>query len=131
MPNSGRLLRSKRKLKPAPLHLLRNADSHYSTRCHTHVSSRTLHIGAHLDEPRTQTRIHELINALTSAADGRSYTRCATESAARTITAYLRDLRAAKKNGQWSSEEKKALKAESKAVIKEMKKDLKNVWKDK
>lgn len=110
---------------------MRSADLHYSTRCHTHVSSKTPHIDAHLDEIGTQTRIHELINALTSAADGRSCSRCATESAARTITAYLRDLRAAKKNGQWSSEEKKALKAESKALFKEMKKDLKKVWKDK
>lgn len=48
-----------------------------------------------------------------------------------TFTAYVRELQAAKKDGQWSREEKKLLKAEAKGLRKEMKHDVKRAWKAK
>lgn len=72
-----------------------------------------------------------LSSALADVGNANCCSKCATESAAHIFTAYLRDLRAAKKNGQWSAEEKKALRAEAKGLMKEIKRDIKKVWKAK
>lgn len=38
-------------------------------------------------------------------------------------------MREAKRNGEWTKEERKGMKAEFKAVFKPMKKDIKALWK--
>jgi Sec-independent protein translocase protein TatA len=49
---------------------------------------------------------------------------------ARTVTLSIRELKSAKKNGEFSKEEKKAMKAEVKATFKELKDEVKRTWKD-
>lgn len=62
---------------------------------------------------------------LNNAADPNHCWRCAMRSAAGNLAAATRDLKAAKKSGQWSKEEKKAVKAEVKELFKEIKRDMK------
>lgn len=50
---------------------------------------------------------------------------------AHTLTAYVTDMKAAKKSGQWSKEDKKALKAEAKAVGKRVKGSVKLAYRGK
>lgn len=66
-----------------------------------------------------------LISALNDAVNDDRCTKCATETIANTTAAYIRELKAAKKNGEFSKEEKKALKAEAKALFKTVKSEIK------
>ena len=50
-------------------------------------------------------------------------------NALQTLTAEAHNLRAEKKSGRWSAEEKKAFKSEAKGYFKETKRDLKTAWK--
>lgn len=68
---------------------------------------------------------------LVDMAEGRGCDKCMMKEAARTITTCVRELRAAKKNGEWSKEEKKAMKNEAKAIFGEIKREVKTTWKDK
>ena len=66
---------------------------------------------------------------MSDAGDGKGCVKCATKDVVLILTAYMRDIRAAKKSGKWSKEEKKALKAEVKGFLKEVKRDVKQTWK--
>ena len=57
--------------------------------------------------------------------------KCVVDEAAKALTSCTRDLRAAKKSGEWSKGEKKALKKEAKGLFKGLKCDVKPVWKSK
>lgn len=103
----------------------------HSTPCHIHGTSKTPYLDAHLHNSNTKAHIHALSVALADAVHGEGCTTCAVESAGQTLTSYLRDLRAAKKSGQWSSAEKRAIKAEVKGLMKGMKRDLRSIWKNK
>jgi GTP1/Obg family GTP-binding protein len=72
-----------------------------------------------------------LIAALNDAVDDDKCTKCATDKVAATMTAYVQELKAAKKNGEWSKEEKKALKGEMKTLFKSVKSDVKAMRKAK
>lgn len=60
-------------------------------------------------------------NALDHATDGEHCTRCTANEAARTLTRYLFEIRQAKKEGNWSKEDKKKLKVEVKGLMREVK----------
>jgi hypothetical protein len=70
-----------------------------------------------------------LSTALNDLADERQCTKCTVESISTLLTSHARDIRAAKQNGEWSKEERKALKAEVKGLFKGVKKDVKSLWK--
>jgi len=99
------------------------------TPCYVHGASQTPHLDAHLRQPSTQALLQKLSTAIGEIGNENCCSKCATESAARTMTVYLAELRAAKKNGSWTDEEKKGLKTEAKGLFKEVKKDVKKVWK--
>ena len=57
--------------------------------------------------------------------------KCVVDEAAKALTSCTRDLRAAKKGGEWSKGDKKALKKEAKGLFKGVKRDVKSMWKNK
>jgi hypothetical protein len=72
-----------------------------------------------------------LSKALADAANEDGCTKCATESGARALTMFLKEVHTAKKSGQWSKQEKKAFKQEAKGLFKPLKGDMKELWKSK
>lgn len=69
--------------------------------------------------------------ALADAAnDNGSCAKCSLDTVVQTMTAFVKDLRAAKKSGEWTKEEKRAMKKEAKVLEKGMKKDVKQIWKE-
>lgn len=75
--------------------------------------------------------LRSLIATLNDALEGNRCTECTFEATAHTLTAYVTEMKAAKKDGQWSKEDKKALKAEAKAMGKRIKGSVKLAYKGK
>lgn len=71
-----------------------------------------------------------MISALNELNDHTKCTKCLVANISALLTAQFRDLKAAKRNGEWSKDQRKALKAEVKATLKPVKKDIKNLWKE-
>jgi hypothetical protein len=71
-----------------------------------------------------------LTSALNDLSDEKKCTKCTVEKSSALLTSHVRDIRAAKRNGQWSKEDRKALKAEVKSSFKPMKKAIKALWKE-
>lgn len=69
------------------------------------------------------------MTALSSLVDEKQCTTCSVQTASTLLTGHARDIKTAK-NGQWSKEDKKALKAEVKGLLKGIKKDAKGLWKE-
>ena len=67
--------------------------------------------------------------ALNDLADEGKCTKCTVENISTLLTGHAREIKAAKRNGEWSKEDKKALKAEVKGLFKGVKKDVKGLWK--
>lgn len=103
--------------------------THLARECHVHGPSKTPLIEAHLRQPGTKASVQALINSLSNAIEEEKCLKCAMQDAARTLTSCARDYRTAKKNGQWSREEKKALKAEAKGLANDLKGIVKATWK--
>lgn len=74
--------------------------------------------------------LQAIISALNDVVNDEKCTKCATEEIAKTTSAYIRELKAAKKNGEFAKEDKKALKTEVKALFKSVKGDLKAAKKE-
>lgn len=100
----------------------------HASDCHVHGSSPTPLLEAQIADPQTQAHLQALNSALANATQEGACLKCATEAITQTLTAFLQDIRTAKKSGRWSHEEKKAIKAEAKGLLKEMKHDLKSSW---
>lgn len=73
--------------------------------------------------------IHALSEALNDLADENKCTKCTVENISTFLTGHIKDLRLAKQNGEWSKEDKKTLKAETKSLLKPVKKNVKSLWK--
>jgi hypothetical protein len=73
--------------------------------------------------------MHALSAALSELVDENKCTKCAVENLSTLLTGHVRNLRTAKQNGEWSKEDRKALKAESKGLLKPVKKEIKSLWK--
>ncbi|EYE96760.1 uncharacterized protein EURHEDRAFT_337502 [Aspergillus ruber CBS 135680] len=97
--------------------------------CSVHSTSQTPRLDHQLQQPETKAALQALATALNNIADEKQCTKCAVEASSNFLTDHLRDIRAAKKNGQWSKEDKKALKAEIKG-FKSLKTNFKALWKD-
>lgn len=70
--------------------------------------------------------------ALSAAlADENACTKCSLNNVAEAATLLLKDVRSAKENGEWTKEEKKALKKEAKGLAKGVKGDVRRMWKSK
>lgn len=68
--------------------------------------------------------------ALIDTVDRHGCAQCNAKDAVHALTVYMRDLREEKKeNGKWFKEDKRALKVEVKAFLKEIKRDAKQAWK--
>ncbi|KAF7592435.1 hypothetical protein BBP40_000283 [Aspergillus hancockii] len=98
--------------------------------CGVHGASQTPHLDHQLQQPETKQILQALTIALNDIADENQCTKCAVESASSLLTGYVREIRAAKRNGKWSKEEKKAIKAEVKSLSKGVKRDVKALWKE-
>lgn len=92
-----------------------------STPCPKHNPSQTSSLDAHLHTSAAREAAQSLSATITTAVDGEHCTRCTANEAARTLTRYLFEMRQAKKAKNWSREDKKAMKVESKGLMKEVK----------
>jgi hypothetical protein len=97
--------------------------------CPHHGPSKTPNIDKHLRQFHVNTRLRA-ITPLNDALDGETCTRCTVETATTVLSNYMKDLKAAKKSGQLSKHETKALKAETKGLLKGVKRDLKAAWRE-
>ncbi|KAJ6180440.1 hypothetical protein N7519_010901 [Penicillium mononematosum] len=97
--------------------------------CLTHGPSQVPLLDSELQKPQAKDIIRALATALNDIADEKKCTKCTVENISTLITGHVRDLRAAKRSGMWSKEDKKALKVEIKGLLKPVKKDVKSLWK--
>lgn len=93
-----------------------------------HNPSPTPHLSAQIANPQTQAHLRALTTALSNATQEGACLKCTGEAISQTLTAFLQDVRAAKKDGRWSHEEKRALRGEVKDLLKGMKHDVKGSW---
>lgn len=106
-------------------------DHSHSNSCSQHISSKTPRLDSILDQEQSRKAIDAIISALSDIRDNERCTTCAIKDAAHSMTIYARELQAAKKQEKWTKEDKKAMKAEAKSLIKEIKRDVKKTWKAK
>lgn len=92
-----------------------------------HGSFQTSRLDNQCQQPEVQAALRALANAIMDMADQYQCTKCAVEKSSALITGHIREIRAAKKNGKWSKEEKKTLKAEVKGLLKTMNRDIKAI----
>lgn len=104
-----------------PSHLTQSSSPSPKHHCTHHTSTPTPLLDANLSSPAAQDAVHTLTTSLHDATDGQHCTRCTANDAARTLTQYLFTMRQAKKAGNWSKEDKKALKVELKGLMREVK----------
>lgn len=78
---------------------------------------------------RGQETVKILSTALNDLVDENKCTKCTVENLVASIEGQLKEVRLAKQNGEWTKEEKKALKTETKFLFKPAKKSLKKVLK--
>ncbi|KAJ5332722.1 hypothetical protein MYU51_015315 [Penicillium brevicompactum] len=97
--------------------------------CSTRGHNQAPLLDGELMKPRSQQVLKGLAGALNDLASEKKCTRCTVEDLATQITGHVREMREAKRNGEWTKEERKAMKAEFKAVFKPMKKEIKALWK--
>ncbi|KAL4735896.1 hypothetical protein BDV11DRAFT_195078 [Aspergillus similis] len=102
----------------------------YKIPCSVHGPSQTPHLDHEFQQSYAQDIIRTLTAALNDLADEKKCTKCTVEKSTALLTSHVRDIRDAKKNGQWSKEEKKALKTEVKTSFKPVKKAVKALWKE-
>ncbi|KAJ5928809.1 hypothetical protein N7466_007765 [Penicillium verhagenii] len=107
-------------------------NEHVSSRapCPTHGPSQSERFDRELERPQAQEIIRALKQALNDINDQEKCTKCAVENASTVLTTQVREIREAKRNGEWTKEERKALKAETKAIFKPVKKSIKALWKE-
>jgi hypothetical protein len=96
-----------------------------------HNVSQTPYLDRQLQQPRTKEILQALISALNDIADENQCTQCAVQNSSNALGQYFQELRAAKKNGEWSKEEKKGIRKEIKGLAKGLKRDVKATWKAK
>jgi hypothetical protein len=95
----------------------------------SHGPSKTPLLDCELQRPQAQEILRALSVALNELADEKKCTKCTVETLSTLLTDHVRNLRTAKQNGEWTKEERKVLKAEAKALLKPVKKQIKSLWK--
>jgi hypothetical protein len=88
----------------------------------------TPHLSSAIASPQTHAHLIAATTALTAATQEGACLKCTGETISQTLTALMQEMRAAKKEGRWSHEEKRALKMEVKGLLKGMKRDVKGGW---
>ncbi|KAJ5788394.1 hypothetical protein N7457_003384 [Penicillium paradoxum] len=109
--------------KQEPAHTSPKAD------CIIHGPSQVPLVDNELQKSQAAEIIRTVTAALTDIADENKCTKCTVENISTLLTGLVRDLRTVKQSGAWSKEDKKAFKAEVKALLKPVKKDVKSLWK--
>ncbi|KAJ5824268.1 hypothetical protein N7447_006608 [Penicillium robsamsonii] len=97
--------------------------------CVTHGPSQVPLLDRELQKLQAKDIIRTLATALNDITDEKKCTKCTVENISNLLTSHVRDLRAAKRSGMWTKEDKKALKMEIKGLLKPVKKDVKSLWK--
>ncbi|KAJ5977290.1 hypothetical protein N7501_000632 [Penicillium viridicatum] len=97
--------------------------------CLTHGPSQVPLLDHELQKQQAKDIIQTLATAVNDIADEKKCTKCTVENISALLIDNVRDLRAAKRSGVWSKEDKKALKVEIKYLLKPVKKDVKGLWK--
>ncbi|KAF5010783.1 hypothetical protein FDECE_3080 [Fusarium decemcellulare] len=109
----------------SPTSTLTNTSEKRESSCPVHGVSQTPHLDEIL-KSRSRAELQGLAAALDDLRDENRCAKCAVQTAANLLIGYFQDIREAKKNGQWSKEEKKALKLEIKDLAKSVKADVKS-----
>ena len=99
----------------------------YSLPCNHHGPSPTPYIDSLIGQPSTKAAILALSAALANAVNEDQCSKCNIESVAQASAMLMKDLKKAKKSGQWTKEDKKAIRMETKGLFKEMKQAMKNI----
>ena len=97
--------------------------------CEHGTASQTPHIDAQLQQPKARAALLALSTTFAAAAEEDRCLKCTVESVIPELSVWMQDMKAKKKNGEISKEDKKALKTEMKWLFKGMKKDVKTMWK--
>ncbi|CAL5873436.1 uncharacterized protein PFLUO_LOCUS7715 [Penicillium psychrofluorescens] len=97
--------------------------------CSAHGPSQSPLLDRELQKPEAKEIISALSSALNDLSDEGKCTKCTVENISTLLTSHAREIRAAKQNGEWPKEDRKALKAEVKGLFKGVKKDVKALWK--
>lgn len=97
--------------------------------CSNHGSSQSPLLDRELQKPQAKQIILLLSEQLKDLANDSKCTKCTVQNISTVLTGHVRDLKVAKQNGEWSKEDRKAMKAEMKAIFKPVKKDIKALWK--
>ncbi|GAB7355293.1 hypothetical protein MBLNU459_g5831t1 [Dothideomycetes sp. NU459] len=108
-----------------------NLEEENSTPCPIHETSSTPHLDAQLRQSNAKECVHALRAALADVADDNRCAKCVARDAVHVLTVYVRDLRREKQKNAWSKQEMKALKSETKEFLREIKRDIKQTWKEK
>ena len=109
--------------------ILRNNRTNPKATCATHGPSQAPLLDRELQKPRSKEIIQTISATLNDLASEKQCTRCTVKSISILLTGHVREMREAKRTGEWSKEDKKALKAEARAMFKPVKKDIKALWK--
>ena len=99
--------------------------------CGHGTESQTPFLDAQLRKPNAKAALLALSQAFAAAAEDDRCLKCAAESVIPELSVCMQDMKKAKKSGEFSKEDKKALKRETKLLFKGFKKEAKTVWKDK
>ncbi|CAI6341402.1 unnamed protein product [Periconia digitata] len=98
--------------------------------CDAHSRASIPFIHAQLQQQQAKEAIRAISIAFGNLADGSGCSECILREIAQTVTLCLRELKTAKKNGKWSKEEKKTMKREVKVAFKDIKREVKQTWKN-
>lgn len=83
-----------------------------------------------MQKSQARETIRTWADALNDIVDEKKCTKCTVENISAFLTGLVQDLRVAKQDEGWSKENKKALKAEVKSLLKPVKRDMKSLWKE-
>ena len=100
----------------------------YRQRCEHGTASQTPHLDAQLQKPNARAALLSLSAAFAAAAEEGRCLKCAVQSVVPDLKVCMQDMKMAKKNGSFTKEDKKALKAEMKWLFAGIK-DVRKSWK--
>ena len=98
-------------------------------KCQVHGPSSSPMLEKHMGTPGVQESIQVLLSVVSDAVENGTCLRFAIQSVAEESAVVLREFKTKKRSGHWSREEKKALKAEAKVLMKDAKKSFRKMWK--
>lgn len=123
--------KSSRSLISLPECDINSMHRHHDHGCSHHgTESQTPHLDALLQQPNTRAALLALSSAFAAAAEDDRCLKCVIDSVVPDVAQCMQDFKKQKKAGEFSKEDKKAMKKEMKALFKGVKGAAKKTWKD-